>query len=51
MEIKKINIREMYEKEMDKVFELVKTVFDEFVKPDLMDEGIKEFYRASLRTI
>ncbi len=47
METKKIDIKEMLEKEKDEVFELVKTGFDEFVKQDLTDEGIKEFYRAA----
>lgn len=42
-----INISEMDEKETAEVSELVKAGFDEFVKPDLTEEGIKEFYRAA----
>jgi GNAT superfamily N-acetyltransferase len=47
MNMGKITIREMLEKESSKVFELVKAGFDEFVKPDLTEEGTSEFFRAA----
>ncbi|MGD9212693.1 MAG: GNAT family N-acetyltransferase [Desulfobacteraceae bacterium] len=46
MKIKKIQIREMHTEDADQVFELVKAGFDEFVKPDLTEEGVTEFFRA-----
>ena len=37
----------MDDKEADLVFNLVKSVFKEFVQPDLTEEGTKEFFRAA----
>lgn len=37
----------MFEEEANHVFELVKSGFDEFVKPDLTEEGTVEFFEAS----
>jgi GNAT superfamily N-acetyltransferase len=37
--------------EEDRVFDLVKSGFDEFVLPDLTEEGAKEFFRAAREMI
>ncbi len=43
--------RKMRDGEMDQVFDLVKSGFDEFVLPDLTEEGVKEFFRAAREMI
>lgn len=43
--------RTMRPGEEDRVFELVKAGFDEFVLPDLTEEGAREFFRAAREMI
>lgn len=42
----KIEYSPMNKDDSRKVFDMVSSVFDEFVKNDFTDEGVEEFYRA-----
>jgi GNAT superfamily N-acetyltransferase len=46
MTMENIIYRKMLNNDANQIFDLVKTSFDEYVRPDLSDEGIKEFFRA-----
>lgn len=41
----------MLDDEANQVFDLVKAGFDEYVCPDLTEEGAKEFFRAAREMI
>ncbi len=43
--------RDMLDKDKDQVFALVKASFDEFVFPDVTEEGADEFFRAAREMI
>jgi len=46
MTMENIIYRKMLDDNSNQIFDLVKTSFDEYVRPDLTDEGTKEFFRA-----
>lgn len=48
---REIEYRKIRAGEEDEVFDLVKAGFDEYVSPDLTEEGINEFFRAAREMI